>query len=190
MVLCNAGLKEVVDKGCPLVLGGPLPHVIAAKLIAFQEARAPSFNAYAQQIVSNAKALAGRLVQKGIRLTTGGTDNHLMVLDISSTLPLTGRQAEQALRSAGMTVNRNSLPGDKNGAWYTSGVRLGTPALTTRGMKEREMELIADFIVELLQQTQPATGSRSEIVLNPTEIEKRVQALLGAFPLYPELLID
>ncbi|MES2123011.1 MAG: glycine hydroxymethyltransferase, partial [Chlamydiota bacterium] len=115
MVLCENALKEVVDKGCPIVLGGPLPHVIAAKAIAFKEANLPSFTDYAHQIVANARALATQLQSKGIKLTTGGTDNHLLVFDVASTFGLTGRQAELALREARFTVNRNSIPFDSNG---------------------------------------------------------------------------
>jgi glycine hydroxymethyltransferase len=197
MVICKNELKEVVDKGCPIVLGGPLPHVIAAKAIAFKEANTPSFNAYAHQIVANAKALAKALSSQGVRLTTGGTDNHLMVFDVASTFGLTGRQAEGALREAGLTVNRNSLPYDQNGAWFTSGVRLGTPAVTTLGMGESEMIEIASVIVELLKNTQPAPDekglSRTKVRIDPvvlSVLQKRVAALLNAYPLYPELVID
>jgi glycine hydroxymethyltransferase len=191
MILCEAALKEVVDKGCPLVLGGPLPHVMAAKAVAFKEANLPSFSVYAHQIVANARVLARTLVEKGVQLTTGGTDNHLMVFDVASKFGLTGRQAELALRESGLTVNRNSLPWDNNGAWYTSGVRLGTPAVTTLGMKEKEMEKIAALIVELLLATRPAAaGERSLVAIEPTvlhSVRSRVGELLSAFPLYPEL---
>jgi glycine hydroxymethyltransferase len=197
MVICKNELKEVVDKGCPIVLGGPLPHVIAAKAIAFKEANTPSFQHYAHQIVANAKALAKALSDKGVKLTTGGTDNHLMVFDVASTFGLTGRQAEFALREAGLTVNRNSLPYDQNGAWFTSGVRLGTPAVTTLGMGEPEMEEIADVIVELLKHTQPVLDekgpSRTQMRIDPKvlpPLQKRIATLLSAYPLYPELVID
>ncbi len=199
MVLCKNELKEVVDKGCPIVLGGPLPHVMAAKAIAFKEANTPSFQKYAHQIVDNARALAQQLVKKGVKLTTGGTDNHLMVFDVASTFGLTGRQAELALREAHLTVNRNSVPFDTNGAWYTSGVRIGTPAVTTLGMKETDMVEIGDLIVELLQNTRPAIDekgpglSRAKIDIDPKaldSIQKRVATLLSAYPLYPELVID
>ena len=197
MVLCKNELKEVVDKGCPIVLGGPLPHVIAAKAIAFKEANTPSFQQYAHQIVANARALAKELQAKGVKVTTGGTDNHLMVFDVASTFGITGRQAELALREAHFTVNRNSIPFDANGPWYTSGVRIGTPATTTLGMKEPEMKEIADLIVELLQNTKPASDekgvSRSKVEIDPkalARVQKRVAVLLGAYPLYPELVID
>src|SRR5580658_4640605 len=149
MVLCKNEFKEVVDKGCPIVLGGPLPHVIAAKAIAFKEANTPAFQQYAMQIVANARALAGQLQSKGVKVTTGGTDNHLMVFDVASAFAITGRQAELALRQAHLTVNRNSIPFDDNGPWYTSGVRVGTAAVTTLGMKQLEMAEIGNMIVEL-----------------------------------------
>jgi glycine hydroxymethyltransferase len=199
MVLCKNEFKEVVDKGCPIVLGGPLPQVLAAKAIAFKEANTPTFQQYAHQIVINARALAGQLMEKGVKLTTGGTDNHLMVFDVTSTFGLTGRQAELVLREARLTVNRNSLPFDQNGAWYTSGLRIGTPAVTTLGMKEPEMVEIADAIVELLQNTKPAAdekgvgSSRTKAEIDPqvlSAIQKRIAALLRAYPLYPELVID
>ncbi len=199
MVLCQQELKEVVDKGCPIVLGGPLPHVMAAKAIAFKEANTTAFQDYAHQIVKNSRALGTHLTQKGVKLTTGGTDNHLMVFDVSSTFGITGRQAELALREAHFTVNRNSLPFDTNGAWFTSGVRIGTAAVTTLGMKEPEMVEIADSMVELLQNVKPALDekgpgfSRSKVDIDPTalaSVQKRIGALLSAYPLYPELVID
>jgi len=197
MVLCQSELKEVVDKGCPLVLGGPLPHVMAAKAIAFQEANAPSFQAYANQIVKNAEALASGLVRKGFRLTTGGTENHLLVFDVASKLNLTGKQAEEGLRQAGFTVNRNTLPWDPNGAWFTSGVRLGTPALTTLGMKEQEMEEIAGMIADLLSfcrsSVENGEVSRAHVDVEPSQLaktRKQVSELLHRFPLYPEVVIE
>jgi glycine hydroxymethyltransferase len=199
MVMCTNALKEVVDKGCPLVLGGPLPHVIAAKAIAFKEANTAAYQGYAHQIVANAKALAQQLQSKGVKVSTGGTDNHLMVFDVASTFGLTGKQAELALREAHMTVNRNSLPFDANGAWYTSGVRIGTPAMTTLGMKEPQMCEIADAIVELLQHTKPAVDekgpglSKAKVQIEPkalASVHRRVAGLLSDYPLYPELVID
>lgn len=197
MVLCKNELKEVVDKGCPIVLGGPLPHVMAAKAIAFKEANSPAFQKYAHQIVANARALAKRLQEKGVKLTTGGTDNHLMVFDVASTFGINGRQAELALREAHLTVNRNSIPFDQNGAWYTSGVRIGTAAVTTLGMGESEMAEIGDAIVELLRHTKPAMDekgpSRAKIDIDPKALasaQKKIATLLSAHPLYPELVID
>lgn len=194
-ILCTKEYEEVVNKGCPTVLGGPLPHVIAAKAIAFQEANTPEFKQYAQRIVKNAQALAAALQKRGVRITTGGTENHLMVLDITS-FGLTGRQAELALREAGLTVNRNAIPFDKNGPWYTSGIRLGTPATTTLGMGIDEMDEIADVIVAILKHTKPTivqkTGqpSKTNSETEPAilqQVKERVSTLLQAFPLYPEL---
>lgn len=197
LVLCKNEFKEVIDKGCPLVLGGPLPHVMAAKAIAFKEANTPAFQTYAHQIVANAKALAEALVEKGVKVTTGGTENHLLVFDVASSFGLTGRQAELALREAKFTVNRNTIPFDVNGAWYTSGVRVGTPALTTLGMKEAEMKEVARLIFELLKATKPAVvngeASRAKTEIEPsvlTSVQKQVAALLKEFPLYQELVID
>jgi glycine hydroxymethyltransferase len=199
LVLCTKEYSELVDKGCPIVLGGPLPHVIAAKAIAFKEANTSAYQKYAHQIVVNARALAQRLMEHKVAVNTGGTDNHLLVFDVASSFGLTGRQAESALREGKMTVNRNSIPFDPNGPWYTSGVRVGTPALTTLGMKEKEMHLIADLIVELLKATRPTISektnekSRAKVDIDPkiaTQVKKKIAELLTAFPLYPELVID
>ncbi len=197
LVLCQKELKEMVDKGCPLVLGGPLQHVIAAKALAFKEANTVEFQKYAHQIVANSRALASHLISKGAELTTRGTDNHLMVIDVMKSFGLTGRQAETLLREAGFTVNRNSVPFDTNGAWYTSGVRIGTPAVTTLGMKEKEMEEIAAWIYELLKAAKPVADQkgnmRSKATVEPhllKKIKQSVIELLKRFPLYPELIID
>src|ERR1700677_1648028 len=131
MVLCDSTFAEQVDRGCPMVLGGPLPHVMAAKAVALAEARQPAFADYAQRVADNAHSLADGLLRRGARLVTGGTDNHLVLLYVSG-FGITGRQAESALLDSGIVTNRNSVPADPNGAWYTSGVRIGTPALTTR----------------------------------------------------------
>lgn len=196
-VLCKQEFSESVNKGCPVVLGGPLPHVMAAKAIAFKEANTPSFKDYAQKIVDNARSLADRFLQKGIRLVTGGTENHLMILDVSP-FGLTGRHAETALRAARITVNRNAIPFDVQGPWYTSGIRLGTAALTTLGMGKEEMEEIADIIVSVLSTTKPGitqkTGQPSKALsTTPPDIveaaQKRVATLLSRFPLYPEITI-
>ena len=197
MVLCTNDFKEVVDKGCPIALGGPLPHVIAAKAIAFKEANTVNYQHYAHQIVANSRALAQQLQLKGVKVSTGGTDNHLLVFDVAATFGLTGRQAELALRQAHLTVNRNSIPFDANGPWYTSGVRIGTPAITTLGMKEPQMCEIADAIVELLQHTKPHPDekggvSRSFMQIDPTalaNVQKKVANVLSNYPLYPELVI-
>ncbi|WP_068466895.1 glycine hydroxymethyltransferase [Candidatus Protochlamydia phocaeensis] len=196
-VLCQKEFSEVVNKGCPVVLGGPLPHVIAAKAVAFKEANMPAFKSYAQKIVENAQYLAGCFLKKGARLVTGGTENHLMIVDVSK-FGLTGRQAESLLREAKITVNRNAIPFDSQGPWYTSGIRLGTPALTTLGMGKEEMEEIADIIFSVLSHAKPAlvqkTGqpSKANAIAEPQVLESarsRVAHLLARFPLYPEIEI-
>src|SRR5262245_43761749 len=156
MVLCDAALAETVDRGCPLVLGGPLPNVMAAKAVALHEAARPDFADYARRIVENAAALAAELQARGVTIVTGGTDNHLVLLDVRP-FGLTGRQAEAALRSAHITVNRNVVPYDTHGSWYTSGLRLGTPALTTLGMGAAEMRAIAAIVATVLRATMPLT---------------------------------
>ncbi|MEV0190993.1 glycine hydroxymethyltransferase [Kitasatospora purpeofusca] len=192
MVLCTEELAEHVDRGCPLVLGGPLSHVMAAKAVAFAEARRPEFQDYAQRVVDNAQALAEGLLRRGGTLVTGGTDNHLVLVDVSGH-GLTGRQAEAALLDSGIVTNRNSVPRDPNGAWYTSGVRIGTPALTTRGLGTAEMDEIAGLIDTVLRAATPATTtagtpSRAQYVLDPAVAEGvagRAADLLAGFPLYP-----
>src|SRR5438874_8038937 len=133
MVLCDAELAGTVDRGCPLVLGGPLPHVIAAKAVALHEASQPEFATYARRIVENAAALAEALLSQDVAVVTGGSENHIVLVDVRP-FGLTGRQAETALRSAGVTLNRNVIPYDTNGSWYTSGLRIGTPAVTPPGL--------------------------------------------------------
>ena len=140
-----------------MVLGGPLSHVMAAKAVALAEARQPAFQGYAQRVADNAKSLAEGFLKRGARLVTGGTDNHIVLLDVTS-FGLTGRQAESALLDAGVVTNRNSIPNDPNGAWYTSGIRFGTPALTTRGFGAAEFDRVAELVVEVLSNTQPAAG--------------------------------
>ncbi len=196
-VLCKQEYAESVYKGCPLVLGGPLPHVMAAKAVAFKEANTKSFQDYAHKIVDNAQFLAKCFLDKGIRLVTGGTENHLMILDVSK-FGLTGRHAETALRQALITANRNAIPFDKQGAWYTSGIRLGTPALTTLGMGHKEMKVVADAIYEILSHTKPAivekTGqpSKAHTETDPkvlSAVKAKVTELLSHYPLYPEIEI-
>jgi len=198
IILCTNEFADIINKGCPLVMGGPLPHVIAAKAIAFREANTPEFSAYAHKIVKNSKALAKALMDNGIELLTGGTDNHLMIMDLSS-LGITGRQGEQALREAMLTVNRNAIPDDVNGAWYTSGIRIGTPALTSLGMEEVEMQQIGTIIADVLKNTKPSivekTGelSKAKYTIEPTVLKKSkdaVRELLHQFPLYPEIYIE
>jgi glycine hydroxymethyltransferase len=188
-VLCTNEYAPFVDKGCPMVLGGPLPHVMAAKAIAFAEARQPSFAAYAAAVVANAQALADGLLRRGTRLVTGGTSNHIVLLDVARSFGLTGRQAEAALLDAGVVTNRNSVPRDPNGAWYTSGVRLGTPALTTLGFGTGEMDEIADIIAVALRATEPAAAAAKAKYTLDDQVAARSRArcadLLGRHPLYP-----
>jgi glycine hydroxymethyltransferase len=194
MVLCQPELAEAVDRGCPLVLGGPLPNVMAAKAVALAEARQPSFRDYAGRIVANAQALADGLIRRGARLVTGGTDNHLVLIDVGG-YGLTGRQAEQALLDAGIVTNRNAIPRDPNGAWYTSGIRIGTPALTTRGLGTGEMDVIGGLIHEVLSQARPGTTSsgapsRAACAADPALADrgaKQAAELLAQFPLYPSV---
>ncbi len=195
MVLCDDDLAEFVDKGCPMVLGGPMGHVMAAKAVAFAEARRPEFATYAQQIVDNAAALADGLTERGARMVTGGTDNHLALADVRP-FGLTGRIAESALQDAGVIVNRNSIPNDPNGAWYTSGIRLGTPALTTLGMGTDEMDEVADIIADVLTNTEARVvdGSphqaRYDMAADVVDRGRQRSAdLLSGFPLYPELTL-
>jgi glycine hydroxymethyltransferase len=191
MVLCTSELAEHVDRGCPLVLGGPLSHVMAAKAVAFAEARRPEFQAYAQQVVDNARALAEGLLKRGARLVTGGTDNHLVLADVSS-YGLTGRQAEAALLDSGIVTNRNAVPQDPNGAWYTSGIRLGTPALTTRGLDAAELDEVAELIHTVLTATAPVGSSKAQYTLDEAvrdAVAKRAVDLLADHPLYPGIAL-
>lgn len=197
-VFCTKEFAEFVDKGCPLVLGGPLPHVMAAKAIAFAEANQPSFRSYAQKIVENAQALAAACIEEDMTVPTKGTDNHLLLIDVRS-FGLNGRQAESALRRAGFTLNRNSLPFDPNGPWYTSGLRVGTPAVTTLGMGTVEMQEIAAVMKLILANTKPDVAkkdggpdapSRAKFMIDAaaeSEARSRIDALLARFPVYPEL---
>ena len=191
LVLCTEEYAPYVDKGCPMVLGGPLPHVMAAKAIALCEARQPSFATYATEIVRNARALADGLLRRGVRLVTGGTDNHLVLMDVAASFGLTGRQAETALLDAGVVTNRNSVPGDANGAWYTSGIRLGTPALTTLGFTPNDLDEVADVIVNALRATTPATfTAKAKYEIDPRIAQgcrRRCADLLARHWLYPEI---
>ena len=195
IVLSNEpGLAEHIDKGCPMVLGGPLANIMAAKAVAFAEAKSSSFQSYAQQVVDNARALAEGIERRGGRLVTGGTENHLVLVDVRS-FDLTGRQAESALEEAGVIVNRNSIPFDPNGAWYTSGIRLGTPALTSIGMSCEDMDEVADIICSTLTSAGPATtpsGDRSKAKFILSDVvqssaRERSAKLLRENPLYPEV---
>ncbi len=194
LVLCTTEFAEHVDKGCPLVLGGPLPHVLAAKAVALTEALTPEFRAYARRIVENSRTLAQTFVDAGQTVVTGGTDNHLMLLDVRP-FGLTGRQAESAVRECGITLNRNTIPYDPNGPWYTSGLRLGTPATTTLGMGAEEMREIASIMTLVLSNTSaepaPSGGTskaKYKIVDSARrEAKSRVAAVLARYPVYPEL---
>ena len=201
LILCKSEYAESVDKGCPLVIGGPLPHVLAAKAIAFSEALRPEFKKYAHSIVKNARALADALIKEGVPVLTGGTDNHLMLIDVTP-FGLNGRMAESLMRDAGITLNRNALPFDLNGPWYTSGLRLGTPAVTTLGMEESDMKETASIIATVLKNAHPVILTKGENAgkesKNKAKVENtiledakaRVKSLLERHLLYPELDLD
>jgi glycine hydroxymethyltransferase len=188
-VLSTREYAPYVDKGCPMVLGGPLPHVMAAKAVAFAEARQPSFAGYAARVTANAAALAEGRLKRGAALVSGGTSNHLVLADVAGSFGLTGRQAESALLDSGVVTNRNSVPRDPNGAWYTSGVRMGTPALTTLGLTADEMDEVADIIATVLRSTAPETATaRARYVLDESVAaagRRRCADLLAGHPLYP-----
>jgi glycine hydroxymethyltransferase len=177
MVLCTQQYAKDLDKAVfPGLQGGPLVHIIAAKAACFKEASEPAFAAYQRQIIANAAALARALSSAGFRLVSGGTDNHLMLVDVFSK-GITGKLAETALHDAGITVNKNAIPFDQNPPMVASGIRIGTPAVTTRGMKEAEMELIADFITRALKTPEDSRA------LSMVRVE--IEALCQKFPLYP-----
>ncbi|MBI3909593.1 MAG: serine hydroxymethyltransferase [Armatimonadetes bacterium] len=178
-ILCRAAYAEAVDKAVmPGIQGGPLMHVIAAKAVCFREAATPVFAAYQTQIVANARALAAALAERGFRIVSGGTDNHMMLVDLTPR-GLTGREAETVLDQAGITVNKNLVPFDTQKPLVTSGVRIGTPAVTTRGMQEPEMGTIAELIDRALtHRHDPAIQA---------EVRAAVHDLTARFPLYEEL---
>jgi len=174
-VLCpEKYAKEVDSQTFPGIQGGPLMHVIAAKAVCFQEALLPSFRVYQEQIIRNARALADGMKRNGYRLVSGGTDNHLMLVDVGSR-GLTGKECQAALDQAGITVNKNTIPFETRSPFQASGVRLGTPAVTTRGMKEAEMAAIADMISEVLLDIK----SLDTIA----KVRQRVRELTAKFPL-------
>jgi glycine hydroxymethyltransferase len=178
MVLCRAQHAKDLDRSLfPGVQGGPLMHVIAAKAVCFKEALDPGFADYQKQIVANARRLAEALSSAGFRLVSGGTDNHLMLVDVFSK-GLTGKIAEAALGKAGITVNKNAIPFDKNPPMVASGIRIGTPAVTSRGMREPEMDAIAEFITRAL-----ATPDDDAAL---AMVEREVETLCRKFPLYPD----
>ncbi|MGQ0539748.1 MAG: serine hydroxymethyltransferase [Gemmatimonadaceae bacterium] len=177
MILCRAEHAKLVDKAVfPGLQGGPLEHVIAAKAVAFREAMSQAFVSYCRQVVTNAATLAGALSQRGYQLVSGGTDNHLMLVDLRNK-GLTGKAAEQALDRAAITVNKNTVPRETQSPFVTSGIRIGTAAVTTRGMLEREMRLTAELIDSVL------AAPNEEVVA--AAVRERVRALTEAFPLYP-----
>jgi glycine hydroxymethyltransferase len=179
MVLCQKDLAAAVDKIVfPGIQGGPLMHIIAAKAVCFHEALQPAFKDYARQVVANARALARKIMDEGYRVISGGTDTHLMLIDVFAK-GILGSEAENALGQAGITVNKNAIPFDSNPPLKPSGIRMGTPALTTRGMKEKEMAQTGAWIVEALNNHKDAH------VL--ARIRKQVLELAEAFPLYPKL---
>jgi glycine hydroxymethyltransferase len=182
MIMCKAALAPAVNKTMfPGMQGGPLMHVIAAKAVAFKEALSPEFREYQRQIVANARALAEALIAQGFRLVSGGTDTHVMLVDVASK-GLTGKVAEAALDKAGLTVNKNAIPFDTKPPTVTSGIRLGTPALTTRGMREPEMRKIAGLIAEVLADVEDA-GRHARVA-------GQVRELSAGFPLYRERLLS
>jgi len=182
MILCQEKWAKETDKLLfPGVQGGPLMHVIAAKAVALKEAMAPEFKTYQAQIVKNAQALAATLVDEGWRLVSGGTDNHLMLVDVFSR-GITGKVAEKALERAGITVNKNTIPFDTNSPMVASGIRIGTPALTTRGMKQDDMETIGRLIARALS----AVEDESRLA----EVKRDVQRLCERFPLYAARLAE
>lgn len=173
IILCKESLAKAIDKAIfPGTQGGPLEHVIAGKAVAFGEALKPEFAAYQRQIVANAQALADRLMANGIKLVSGGTDNHLMLLDFTGT-DITGLEVEQNLERAGITVNKNTVPGEQRKPSVTSGIRVGTPSVTTRGMTEIEMASIADMITSIVNDGKSAIPA----------VKKQVAELVKRFPL-------
>ncbi|HUF12407.1 MAG TPA: serine hydroxymethyltransferase [Longimicrobiales bacterium] len=179
-IVCRAEHAKAIDKQVfPGLQGGPLEHVIAAKAVAFLEAQQPSFAEYARQVVANAQAMAAVLVERGFDLVSGGTDNHLMLVDLRNKGELTGKAAEAALEHAGITTNKNTVPGETRSPFVTSGIRIGTAALTTRGMKETEMRAVAGWIADVLDSP------------DSDDVRKRVRQgvaeLAGRFPLYAEI---
>jgi glycine hydroxymethyltransferase len=181
MVMCREKFQKGIDRAVfPTVQGGPLMHVIAAKAVCFKEALEASFKAYQQQVIANAKALAAALANAGFRIVSGGTDNHLMLVDVF-VRGLTGAQAEKALERAAVTVNKNAIPFDTQPPMKASGIRIGTPALTTRGMKEEDMRTIAAWISEVL-------GDPENESLQ-TSVRGRVRELCESFPIYENRLV-
>jgi glycine hydroxymethyltransferase len=180
MIMSRAEHAQALNKQVfPGTQGGPLMHIIAAKAVALHEASTPEFASYQRQIVANAAAIAFRLQEHGFRLVSGGTDTHLLLVDLTGR-GLTGKVAERALDRAGITVNKNAIPFDKEKPAVTSGIRIGTPAVTTRGMREPEMRQIADLIAEVLRDVENAATQ--------AKVAAKVKELCASFPLYREQL--
>lgn len=176
LVLCRETFAKDLNRSVfPEMQGGPLVHVIAAKAVCFKAAGSDEFRQYTRQVVKNAKALAARIASRGYRIVSGGTDTHLMLVDVFSK-GINGKQAEQALDKAGITVNKNTIPFDQNPPLTPSGIRIGTPALTTRGMKEAEMDAIGDWITEVLEKVEDESVQK--------RVKKEVERLCEKFPLY------
>ncbi|MGA9087101.1 MAG: serine hydroxymethyltransferase, partial [Methanoregula sp.] len=176
-IMCNSEYAQAIDKAVfPGMQGGPLMHTITAKAVCFEEALKPSFTEYNKQIVKNAKVLAETLMDNGIRLVSGGTDNHLMLIDLTGQ-HLTGLEAEVALGKAGITVNKNTIPNETKSPFVTSGLRVGTPAVTSRGMKEAEMRQIGTWISAVVKDI------KNETLIQ--KINREVTAMAGKFPIYP-----
>jgi glycine hydroxymethyltransferase len=182
MILCKEEYAKEIDRAVfPGIQGGPLMHIIAAKAVALKEALAPEFRLYQAQIVANARRLAARLAGHGLRVVSGGTDNHVFLLDVSQA-GLTGKVAEKALEAAAITVNKNTIPFDPNPPLVASGIRIGTPALTTRGMQESEMDVVGDLMAEVLR------AAASEAAETQARVRLRVKELCERFPLYDPLM--
>lgn len=180
IILAREAHAKAVDKAVfPGTQGGPLMHIIAAKAVAFREALDPSFKGYATQVVANARALGDGMMARGFSLVSGGTDNHLILVDLRDRGELTGKDGEHALEAAGITVNKNTVPGEPRSPFVTSGLRIGTPALTTRGMKEPEMARIANWIADVLEDW--TSGSVQH------RVRGEIAELARSFPLYPGL---
>ena len=176
LILCKEEFAKKIDKTIfPGIQGGPLMHVIASKAVAFGEAQQPEFKTYIQQVVKNAKALAEAFIAEGIEIVSGGTDNHLMLVNLRS-LNLTGKVAEHVLDEVGITVNKNTIPFDTESPFVTSGIRIGTPAVTSRGFKEEEMKEIASIMVKLLKNHEDSDVKK--------EVAERVAAMTSKYPLY------
>ena len=201
LILTDEEFADAVDKGCPLVIGGPLPHVTAAKAVALREANTPEFREYAAKIVENSRSLAEACMNEGMTLSSNGSDNHLIMLDVTG-FGINGRQAESVVRECGITLNRNALPEDPNGPWYTSGLRIGTPGATTLGMGPEQMKEIASILKYVLSNTEPkiltkgknaGKPSKAKYEIDPKVVETakgRIGDLLADYKVYPELDLD